>query len=74
MKTCFKKPEHHFLVENAKIENATFPYKTALSETNVKTNRMGSTKWKYHEKRNFASMYFIYLFFMKILFQFKKLL
>ena len=31
-----------------KIENATFPYKIAWSEVNVKTNRMGSTKWNYH--------------------------
>ena len=33
-----------FLVGSAKIKNPTFPYKTALSEANVKTNRMGSTK------------------------------
>ena len=40
-----------------KIENATFPYKTALSEASVKTNRMGST--------------YKYFIFSKILFQFK---
>ena len=31
-----KKLEYHFLVKNTKIENATFPYKNALSEANVK--------------------------------------
>ena len=37
-KTFFKKLEYRFLVESTRIENATFPYKTALSEANVKTN------------------------------------
>ena len=41
----WKKLEYRFLVESTKSEKATFPYKTALSEVNVKTNRMGSTKW-----------------------------
>ena len=45
MKTFFKKLENRFLVESTKIENASFPYKTAMPEGNVKTNRMGSTKW-----------------------------
>ena len=39
-KTFFKKLEYHFLVETTKIENTSFPLKTARSETNVKTNRM----------------------------------
>ena len=43
-KTFFKKLEYRFLVESKKIENASFPYKTALSEANVKTNGMVSTK------------------------------
>ena len=34
----FQKLEYRFLVESAKIENASFSYKTALSEANVKTN------------------------------------
>ena len=38
MQTLFKKLEYHFLDESTKIENITFPYKTALSETSVKTN------------------------------------
>ena len=65
------KLEDLFLVQSIKIENATLPYKTALSETNVKTNGMGSTKWSYHKERSFFSSNFI---FLKILFQFKNLL
>ena len=67
----FKKLEYRFLVESTKIEKASFPYKTAISEANVKTNRMVTTKWAYHRERSFASNYFI---FLKILFQFKNLL
>ena len=33
-KTVFKKLEYRFLVESTKIESATFPYKTAVSEAN----------------------------------------
>ena len=57
-KTIFKKLEYHFLVEKTKIENASFPYRTALSEANVKTNRMVTTK-----ERIFASNCFIFLKF-----------
>ena len=42
-KFFIKKLEYHFLVESFKIENASFPYETAISEANVKTNRMVST-------------------------------
>ena len=58
-KTFFKKLEYHFLVETTKIENALFPYKTAISEGNFKTNRMVTTKRTYHEDWSFASTYFI---------------
>ena len=34
MQTLFKKLEYCSLVESTKIDNITFPYKTALSETN----------------------------------------
>ena len=54
-KTFFKKLEYRFLVESTKIENASFPYKTAISEANVKANRMVTTKWTYHKKRSFSS-------------------
>ena len=40
----FQKTGVPFLVESTKIENALFPYKTAISEPNVKTNRMVTTK------------------------------
>ena len=40
MKFFFKKLEYHFLAESTKIENTSFPYKTAISEGNVKINRM----------------------------------
>ena len=60
MKTFFNKLEDYFLVEIIMIENASFPYKTAMSETNVKTNRMGSTKWTYHKERSFVSNKFIF--------------
>ena len=67
----FRKTGVPFLVESTKIENASFPYKTEISEANVKTNKMVTTKWTYHKERSFASNYFI---FLKILFQFKSLL
>ena len=71
MQTLFKKLEYHFLVESTKIDNITFPYKTALSEANVKTNRMGSTKWTYHKEQSFVSNHFP---FLEILFQFRNLI
>ena len=67
----FKKLEYRFLIESTKIENASFPYKTAKSEGNVKTNKMVTTKRVYKKERSFASNYFI---FLKVLFQFKNLL
>ena len=70
-KTFFKKLEYRFLVESTKIENASFPYKTAISKANVKTSKMVITNWTYRKERNFASHYLI---FLKILFQFKNLL
>ena len=67
----FKKLEYRFLVELTKIEKASFPYKTAISEANVKTIRMETAKWTYHRERSVTSNYFI---FLKVLFQFKNLL
>ena len=49
MKTSFKKLEYRILVEVTKIENTLFPFKTALSEANAKTNKMVTTKWTYHK-------------------------
>ena len=64
-KTSFKKLGYRFLVESTKIEKASFPYKTAISEANIKTNRMESTKWTYHEERSFASNYFKFCFSLR---------
>ena len=63
MKSFFNKLEYRFLVECTKIETAIFRYKIALSEANVKTNKMGSTKRNYHKEGGFAINYF---FFFKI--------
>ena len=60
-KTFFKKLEYRFLNERKRIENASFPYKTAMSEPTVKVNRMRSTKWTNHKERSFAGNYFIFL-------------
>ena len=70
-KTFFKKPEYRFLVESTRIENTSFPYKTAISEANAKKNRMVSTKWTHHKKLSFVSNYLI---FLKIMFWFKNLI
>ena len=54
-----KKLEYHFLIESTKTENAKLR-KIVLSEANVKTNRMGSIKWTYHNERRFASNDFMF--------------
>ena len=63
--------EYRFLVGSTKIEIASFPYKTAISEANVKTNKMVTTKWTYYKQRSFHSNCFA---FLKILFEFKNFL
>ena len=63
-KTFFKKLEYRFLVESTEIQNASLPYKTAISETNVKANSMLSTKWTYQKERSFASNYFSLFHFL----------
>ena len=55
MQTLSKDLVYRFLVESIKIDNITFPYKTALSLANVKTNKMWSKKWTYHKEQSFAS-------------------
>ena len=40
MKIFFKKLEYCFLVETTDIESTSFLFKTALSETNVKTRQL----------------------------------
>ena len=44
-----------FYLQLTKIENNSFPFKAALSEANVKTNRMAATKCTYHEEWSFTS-------------------
>ena len=66
-KTSFNKLEYGFLVEATKTESTSFPFKTALSEANVKSNRMATTKRNYHKECSFASNY---LKFLENLFQF----
>ena len=61
--TFFTKLASRLLVETTNIENTSFPFKTTLSETNVKTNRMATTKWTYHKEWSFSSNYFIFLEF-----------
>ena len=63
----FQKTGVQFLVETTKIEITSFPFKTALSEANVKTNRMATSKWTCHKEWSFASNYLI---FLENLFQF----
>ena len=70
MQTPFKKLEYCFLVESAKTDIIILSYKAALSEANVKTNRMGSTKLTYHKEWSFAFNNFP---ISKILFQFRNL-
>ena len=70
-KTFLKKLEYRILFESNNTENRSFPYKTAISEANVKTNKMVITKWTDQKERSFDNNHFI---FLKILFQFKSLL
>ena len=67
----FQKNREPYIVENTKIENASFPQKTTISEANVKTNRMMTKKWTHKKEQSFASNYFVFLI---ILFQFKNVL
>ena len=64
----FSKNSSTILAESTKIENASFPYKTAISEANIKTNSEDKMD---PIEQNSASKYFI---FLKILFRFKNLL
>ena len=59
-KIFFKKLEYCFLVETTKIENTSCPFKTALSESNVKTNTMATTKWTDEKGWSFVHNYFVF--------------
>ena len=58
----FKKLEYRlycFSVENTKVENASFSYKSTISEANIKRNRKVNTKCTYHKEQRFASNYIL---------------
>ena len=59
-KIFFKNLEYRFLIETTKIENTSFRFKTTLSEANVKTNRVATTKLTYHKEWSLASNCFIF--------------
>ena len=48
-KTFLKKLEYRLLVESTTIENTSLTYNSVISEANVKTNRIVSTKWTYYK-------------------------
>ena len=62
-KTSYKKLEYCFLVDTTTTESATFPYKTASSKANVRTNCVGSTTWSYQKERIFTTNCFIFFLF-----------
>ena len=54
----FQKTGVPFLVETTNTEDTSLPFKTTLSESNVKTNRMATTKWTYHKSGVLPVTYF----------------
>ena len=70
--TNFQKTGVPIFVKSTNIKDANFPYKLILSEANINTNRMRSTKWIYDKKRSFACDDFGFL--NVIFFQYKILL
>ena len=67
MKNFSKKLEYRLLVETTNIEKASIPFKTALSEANVKTNRMATTNGPITKSRGLPVTT---SFFLENLFQF----
>ena len=61
LKLFLKNMEYRFLAQSTSNESAIFPYKTALSKANVKTNSMRSRKWAYKKEQTFAIDSFIVL-------------
>ena len=52
MQTFFKKLEYRFLVESIKIDNITFPYKTALMLRQIEWEVQNGP---FHKEQSFAS-------------------
>ena len=75
-KLFLHKLKYHFLVESIKIENASFSYKSAISETNVKTNKMVTAKWTYHKERSFmpVTAFFFWTFYFSLRTSYKELI
>ena len=73
-KAFFKNLNYRFLVESTKIVNASFPYKTTISEGNVKTNKMVSTNWTYHKEWSLASNYLFLKFTFSLRTSYKELI
>ena len=53
MKTFFRKVEYRLFVESSMIENASFPYKTVISEANFKTKN-GEYKMDLSQRTEFC--------------------
>ena len=51
--TFFKKLEYRFLVEGTKTQNASFPYKPAISEANVKKTQNGEHQMDLSQRMEF---------------------
>ena len=60
--------------ESVKIGNASYLYKTVISEASVETNRMVGTKWIYHKEWSFASNYFFRKFYFSLRTFYKELI
>ena len=58
----FIKLMEHLILKEIILKTQHF-HKKETSETNVKTNKIESTKWTYHKEQSFASNYFIFLKF-----------
>ena len=58
----FIKLMEHLILKEIRLKTQQF-HKKETSETNVKTNKIESTKWTYHKEQSFASNYFIFLKF-----------
>ena len=56
----FKKLKYHFLVVSTRIDNAAFPYKTALLETSVKTILPRAESWKFTPRGEMDIMTFLH--------------
>ena len=73
-KTFLKKLEYRCLVKVLRLKIASFSFKTAMSEDNVKRKRMGSTKCIFHKEPSFASNEFSWKFSFSFRISYKELI